>query len=68
LAFGKPLQINEADCDVEPLSEADFVENGIEEIDQSFFGCCTRQHVLFVMNMMRLHKAGYLEILWFSDP
>jgi hypothetical protein len=30
LAFGKPLQINEDDCDVEPMSEEDFIEEGIE--------------------------------------
>jgi len=58
LAFGKPLQIQEFDCDVEPLTEADFIEEGIETIDQNFFGRFTRQHILYAINIWRLHQSG----------
>jgi len=61
-SFGKPLQIQEKDCDVEPITEADFVEDGIEEIDQNLFGRFTRQHILYNLNMVRLHKVGALGV------
>jgi len=50
--------IQEIDCDVEPMSESDFIEDGIESIDQDFFGHFTREHILYSLNIMRLHKVG----------
>jgi len=60
MAFGKPLQIQKIDCDVEPMSETDFIEEGIEQIDVSLFGQCTRQHMLYALNMLRLHEIVVL--------
>jgi hypothetical protein len=60
MAFGKPLQIQQSDCDAETMSESDFIEDGVEQIDETLFGHCTRQHVLFALNMMQLHKIGSL--------
>jgi hypothetical protein len=60
MAFGKPLQIQQSDCDVETMTESDFIEEGMENIDETLFGRCTRQHILFVLNMMRLHQIGSL--------
>jgi hypothetical protein len=60
MAFGKPLQIQQVDCDVEPMSETDFIEEGIEQIDISLFGQCTRQHMLYSLNMLRLHETVVL--------
>jgi hypothetical protein len=57
-AFGKPLQIQEADCDVETMEESDFLEHGIEDIDEALFSRSTRQHALYSLNLMRLHKVG----------
>jgi len=58
LAFGRPLLIQDADCDVEPMDELDFSEDGIDQIDTELFSRFTRQHILYSLNMMRLHRVG----------
>ena len=40
------------------MDESDFSEDGIEQIDTELFSRFTRQHVLYSMNMMRLHRVG----------
>ena len=72
LAFGRPLLIQDADCDVEPMDELDFSEDGIDQIDAELFSRFTRQHILYSINMMRFIEwvqgipVKYLS--YFSDP
>jgi hypothetical protein len=58
LAFGKPMEIQEYDCDVGPMMAADFVEEGSEQVDTHLFGRLTQQNISYSLNMMRLHKVG----------
>jgi len=58
LAFGKPMEIQEYDCDVGPMTAADFVEERTDQVDTNLFGRLTQQHILYSLNMRRLHKVG----------
>jgi len=49
------------------MDELDFTEEGIEQIDMELFGRCTRQHILYSVNMMRLHRVGELLSQVYSD-
>jgi len=40
------------------MDELDFSEDGIDNIDTELFSRFTRQHILYWINMMRLHKVG----------
>jgi hypothetical protein len=51
-ALGRPVRIRDEDCDVEPLEESDFEENGSAE--PSLFGTSTRHHVLYAIHMAKL--------------
>jgi len=58
LAFGKPFQIQATDCDVEPMTADDFVEETDVQVDSSLFPPFSKQHIRYSLTMARLHKIG----------
>lgn len=57
-AYGRPLHIAADDCDVEPLAELDFFEDGVEHIDGQLFGRSTQLHYLYFLSMNKLGSIG----------
>jgi hypothetical protein len=51
-SLGRPIRIRDEDCDVEPLEESDFEEDG--DVDKTVFGTYTRFNVLYVITMTKL--------------
>ncbi|KAF2180284.1 hypothetical protein K469DRAFT_673123 [Zopfia rhizophila CBS 207.26] len=58
-AYGRPLHIAGDDCDLLPLDESDFLEEGVECIDEELFGRSKRLHYLYFLSMSRLGNIGW---------
>jgi hypothetical protein len=55
-ALGRPVHTRLQQCDVEPLSEADFDEDALSPMEMAVFGCPQREHMLYMMHLSELSR------------
>ena len=55
-ALGRPVHTMLQHCDVEPLSESDFIEDPLSPMERAIFGSPRRDHTLYLIHLSELSK------------
>ena len=55
VSLGLPSRIRDEDCDIEPLNAAD-LESDNQDIQDSYFGYCHPDHVVYATKMVELAR------------